>query len=87
MKTDLQLKADVTAELDWDTAINAAGIGVMVKHGVVTLTGHLDTFAEKHAVERAGHRVAGVRAMVTVSHHGHAGLRVYQASFSPSLRR
>jgi osmotically-inducible protein OsmY len=63
MKTDVDLKADVMAELDWDTAVNAAGIGVMVKHGVVTLTGHLDTFAEKHAVERAVHRVAGVRGI------------------------
>lgn len=63
MKTDLELKADVMAELAWDTAINAVGVGVMVKHGVVTLTGHLDTFAEKHAVERAVRRVAGVRGI------------------------
>lgn len=60
MKTDTQLKADVTAELAWDPAINATGIGVMVKEGVVTLAGHLDTFAEKHAVERAVRRVSGV---------------------------
>lgn len=63
MKTDTQLKADVTDELAWDPAINAAGIGVMVKEGVVTLTGHLNSFAEKHAAERAVRRVAGVRAI------------------------
>ena len=63
MKTDLQLKADVTDELAWDPAIDAAGIGVMVKDGVVTLAGHLDSFSEKHAVERAAHRVAGVRGI------------------------
>lgn len=63
MKTDMQLKADVTDELAWDPAINAAGIGVMVKDGVVTLTGHLDSFAEKHAVERAIHRVESVRGI------------------------
>lgn len=63
MKTDTQLRADVMAELDWDVAINPTGIGVMVKDGVVTLTGHLDTFAEKHAVERAVRRVAGVRGI------------------------
>jgi osmotically-inducible protein OsmY len=63
MKTDTELKADVIAELAWDSAINPTGIGVMVKHGVVTLTGHLETFAEKHAVERAVHRVAGVRGI------------------------
>ncbi len=63
MKTDTEFKADVIAELAWDSAINPAGIGVMVNHGVVTLTGHLDNFAEKHAVERAVHRVAGVRGI------------------------
>lgn len=63
MKTDLQLKADVTDELAWDPAINAASVGVTVKDGVVTLTGHLDSFGEKHAVERAVRRVEGVRGI------------------------
>ncbi len=63
MKTDAQLKADVTDELAWDPAINATNVGVMVKDGVVTLAGHLDSFAEKHAVERAVRRVAGVRGI------------------------
>ncbi len=63
MKTDIQLKTDVTAELAWEPAVNAAGIGVLVKDGVVTLTGHLDTYAEKHAAERAVRRVAGVRGL------------------------
>ena len=63
MKTDAQLKADVTDELAWDPAINATHVGVMVQDGVVTLAGHLDSFAEKHAVERAVRRVAGVRGI------------------------
>jgi osmotically-inducible protein OsmY len=63
MKTDAQLKKDVTAELAWDPAVNASAVGVAVKDGVVTLTGHLETFAEKAAVERALRRVAGVRAI------------------------
>jgi osmotically-inducible protein OsmY len=63
MKSDIELKADVAAELTWDPAINATNIGVMVKNGVVTLAGHLDTYAEKHAVERAVRRVSGVRAI------------------------
>jgi osmotically-inducible protein OsmY len=63
MKTDEQLKADVTDELAWDPAINATGIGVMVKDGVVTLSGHLDSFAEKHALEQALQRVEGVRGI------------------------
>ena len=63
MKTDAHIKADVAEELAWDPAVNATGIGVEVKDGVVTLTGHLDSYAEKHAVERAVHRVAGVRGI------------------------
>lgn len=63
MKTDAHIKADVTDELAWDPAVNATGIGVAVRDGVVTLTGHLDSYADKHAVERAVHRVAGVRGI------------------------
>jgi len=63
MKSDLQLKADVSDELAWDPAINATNIGVAVKDGVVTLSGHLDSFAEKHAAERAVRRVSGVRGI------------------------
>jgi osmotically-inducible protein OsmY len=40
MKSDAQLKKDVEAELEWDPSINAAEVGVAVKDGVVTLSGH-----------------------------------------------
>jgi len=63
MKTDAQLKADISAELEWDPSIHAANVGVAVKEGVVTLTGHLETYAEKYAIERAVQRVEGVQAV------------------------
>jgi osmotically-inducible protein OsmY len=63
MKTDADLKRDVSAELAWDPAVRSTAIGVAVKDGVVTLTGHIDTFAEKHAASRAVQRVAGVKAV------------------------
>lgn len=63
MKTDAQLKDDVTKELEWDPSINASQVGVSVKKGVVTLTGHLDTYAEKYAIERAVGHVQGVQAI------------------------
>jgi len=63
MKTDIQLKKDVMAELASDPAIHETAIGVGVRDGVVTLSGHLDTFIEKSAVERAVRRVDGVRAI------------------------
>ncbi|MFW5329617.1 BON domain-containing protein [Hydrogenophaga sp. ZJX-1] len=63
MKSDVQLKKDVEAELEWEPSINAAEVGVAVKDGVVTLSGHLDTLAQKHEVEKVVQRVAGVRAV------------------------
>ena len=47
MKTDSELKKDVLAELLWDPLVPEAKIGVAVNEGVVTLSGHLDTYAEK----------------------------------------
>jgi len=63
MKTDSDLKRDVASELSWDPAVQATAIGVAVKDGVVTLTGHLDTYAEKEATLRAVRRVGGVKAI------------------------
>ena len=63
MKTDAQLQQDIQRELSWDPSVKSTDIGVIVQHGVVTLTGNLTTYAEKHAVEHAVQRVRGVRAM------------------------
>jgi osmotically-inducible protein OsmY len=63
MKTDSELKADVLTELSWDPLVPEARIGVAVSDGVVTLTGHLDTYSEKVAARRAVERVAGVKAI------------------------
>jgi len=63
MKTDIQLKQDVSAELSWEPSVNAAGIGVEVKDGIVTLAGHVGSYAEKLGAERAAQRVAGVKAL------------------------
>jgi osmotically-inducible protein OsmY len=63
MKTDAQLKLDVVTELNWEPSVNAAEIGVEVKSGVVTLAGHVDSYAEKWNAEQAAQRVSGVRAL------------------------
>jgi osmotically-inducible protein OsmY len=62
-KTDIQLKDDVLAELKWEPSVNEAMIGVLVKTGVVTLTGTVEHWAEKYAAERAVQRVHGVLAV------------------------
>jgi osmotically-inducible protein OsmY len=47
----------------WDPAVNATNVGVAVKDGIVTLSGEVDTFLQKHAIERAVRRVSGVRGI------------------------
>jgi osmotically-inducible protein OsmY len=63
MKTDKELKQDVEAELDWEPRVNAAHIGIAAKNGVVTLSGHVPSYAEKYAAERTAKRVYGVNAV------------------------
>jgi osmotically-inducible protein OsmY len=63
MKSDTQLQRDVLAELAWEPSINAAHIGVEVQGGVVTLAGHVDSYAEKWDAERAAQGVSGVKAL------------------------
>jgi osmotically-inducible protein OsmY len=63
MKSDSDIKHDVTEELSWDPAVNATAIGVAVREGIVTLSGQVDSFAQKHSAERAAMRVGGVRGI------------------------
>jgi osmotically-inducible protein OsmY len=63
MKTDTQLQLDVSAELAWDPAINSEDIAVKVSGGIVTLSGHVQSYAEKMDAERATFRVSGVKAL------------------------
>jgi osmotically-inducible protein OsmY len=63
MKTDTQIQRDVLDELKWQPQIRDAEIGVAAKDGVVTLTGFVDSFAQKFEAERAAERVCGVRAI------------------------
>jgi osmotically-inducible protein OsmY len=60
---DKALRQNVVSELDFDPSIDAETIGVAVEGGVVTLTGHVGSYAEKIAAERAAQRVKGVRAI------------------------
>lgn len=53
MKSDSQLKQDVSEELKWEPSVNAPQIGVEVKDGIVTLAGHVDSYAEKWNAENA----------------------------------
>src|SRR5260370_35227836 len=62
--TDLELKRNVESELNWEPSVNAAEIGVAVKDSIVTLTGHVQSYWQKIAAERAAIRVSGAKAVV-----------------------
>lgn len=63
MKSDEQLKADISAELAWDPAVRSGNIDVTVSNGMVTLRGTVDSNIEMHAVTQAVRRIAGVRGL------------------------
>jgi osmotically-inducible protein OsmY len=64
MKSDSEIREDVIRELRWDPQItDPEAIGVAVKDGAVTLTGHTPTYSEKLAAARAAERVYGVKAV------------------------
>ncbi len=63
MSNDDRLQHKVLAELSWDPSIDAAHIGVAAENGVVTLSGHVGSYAQKRAAEEAARRVKGVEAL------------------------
>ena len=52
--TDHQLRDFVIKQLDWEPEVTSTEIGVSVYEGVVTLTGFVDTYAEKLVAELIG---------------------------------
>jgi osmotically-inducible protein OsmY len=60
---DRSLRQNIIDELDWEPGLDAAHIGVAVDDGVVTLTGHVPSYAQRVAAEAAVKRVKGVRAI------------------------
>jgi osmotically-inducible protein OsmY len=63
MDRDAELQKSVRQELEWDPRVDAGHIGVSVEDGVVTLTGHVESYTERIAAVRAAERVHGVRAV------------------------
>jgi len=63
MPNDTRLQLEVIAELKWEPSVAAANIGVAAKVGIVTLSGTVESYAQKHAAEIATRRVKGVLAV------------------------
>lgn len=60
---DLILRQDIIDELEYEPSVNSASIGIAVERGIVTLSGHVGSFMEKHTVERIVRGMLGVRAI------------------------
>ena len=63
MSDDTRLQQWVVDELAFEPRVDAAHIGVSVRNGVVTLSGRVDSYAEKFAAEEATRRIKGVTAV------------------------
>lgn len=61
--SDLSLRKTILEELEFKPEIDAAHIGVAVDNGVVTLSGHVNSYAQKVSAERAVKGIKGVRAV------------------------
>jgi osmotically-inducible protein OsmY len=62
-RTDEQIQQEVLAELKYEPRVTPNEVGVVVKNGVVTLTGWVDSYTKRWAAEEAAHRVRGVKAV------------------------
>ena len=83
---DKDLRQSVIEELDFTPSFDAADIGVAVENGVVTLTGHVRSYAEKLAVERAAQRVRGVHGIAEEMRFGIRRTRRLPMTRSPSAQ-
>ncbi len=63
MKTDVDIQKEVIEELNKEPHYKGSEIGVAVKHGVVSLSGTVDSYWKKVTAEHAAGRVSGVRAI------------------------
>ncbi|HEY0182386.1 MAG TPA: BON domain-containing protein, partial [Rhodopila sp.] len=60
---DKQLRQLIVDELDFEPSVRSEHIGVAIENGIVTLTGHVSSYAEKLAAEKTVRRTRGVRGI------------------------
>ena len=61
--TDTFLRQVVVDALEFEPSIDAADIGVAVEDGIVSLTGHVPTYLQKHTAQRIVQSVKDVRGI------------------------
>lgn len=60
---DKNLREAVERQLDYDPAVPSRNVGVSVSGGVASLSGYVDTYADKIFAEKAAKRVSGIKAV------------------------
>lgn len=60
---DVTLRDDVIEALDFEPSLDSRDIAVAVKHGIVTLAGHVGSYLEKSVAEKTARNVRGVRGI------------------------
>ena len=62
---DAKIRHDLESELQWDPRIDDRKIGVVVHHGIVTLTGEISSYSGRRAVEEIpdAHRRCAAKAI------------------------
>jgi osmotically-inducible protein OsmY len=64
MDTDTQVFQDIVNAFKSSPILHYARLGLDVQNGVVTISGRVNSVAERKAVERAAKRVAGIKTLI-----------------------
>jgi osmotically-inducible protein OsmY len=72
---DAHILRAVQRQLEWEPEVTSIDIGVSVTDGVVTLSGQVNTYAERMAAEKTVKRVQGVKALANELQVRPAGVR------------
>lgn len=87
-RSDHDIQTAVQEELDWTPEVDAAGIGVAVEDGAVTLTGEVDQHSERLAAMRAARRVRGVSTVVdALTVHPKSAITISDTDIAREVRR
>ncbi len=84
MRSDLDIKRDVEAELHVNPDIDATDIAVAVRGGVVTLSGYVRSYMQRWEAEKTAKRVTGV---VDVANDIEVRLPIFNQRPDPEIAR
>lgn len=84
MRSDIDIKRDVEAELHANPDIDATDIAVAVKNGAVTLSGYVRSYMQKWEAEKTAKRVTGV---VAVANDIEVRLPIFNQRPDPEIAR